>query len=468
MSKKIITVLILCLSFSVINSQSGFDNYLAKDSVYRYNTSLKVLDSLLSHSGESFYSDTVFDKSFAKAESITLNQLLFAAVNNNPDLKTISFQIDSKKEESEQKAYLPDPMVEFELDDIMSDFTKVGMINFYVSQMIMFPGKLQLEKESVLRSKTMLESEKIEMAVKMMNMIRMDYYDLFLISKKLQVNAESRLLIKTFLAAAEARYSVGKGMQQEVFKAQIEFSRLQNEEFILNSQKKNLFADLAKQTKIIIDDNAKLQFYDINSDYLLDNTRFNFDDKNTSSLVNFAFSHRSDLLSLKNKVSMNLTDLEMAKISRLPDMTFKLGYKILPYAENNAFTVMLGINIPIAPWTSGKYNHAISKSEINIKTTEQEIDSKKNEIRNEITGIVNSLRSSKETMSYYYTVMIPQTENSLKATQYSYENNMTGFLDLLDSYRMYQDSKIMYWESVTMYLKMIGELEYSTGLNLKK
>jgi hypothetical protein len=64
--------------------------------------------------------------------------------------------------------------------------------------------------------------------------------------------------------------------------------------------------------------------------------------------------------------------------------------------------------------------------------------------------------------------MIPQTENSLKATQYSYENNMTGFLDLLDSYRMYQDSKIMYWESVTMYLKMIGELEYSTGLNLKK
>jgi len=466
MSKKILTAIILCTG--LVLSQSGFDNYLAKDSVYRYNSSLKVLDSLLSHSGETYTGDSIFYGSFAKAESITLNQLLFAAVNNNPDLKTINLQIESKKQEANGKAYLPDPMLEFELDDIMSDFKQVGMINFFVSQMIMFPGKLRLEKESVLRTKTMLESEQLEMAVKMMNMVRMDYYDLFLISKQLQVNAESQLLIKTFLSAAEARYSVGKGMQQEVFKAQIEFSKLQNEEYILNSRKKNFFADLARLTKIILDDNAKLLFYDINSDYILDKAAFDLNDKNTMNLINYAFNHRADLLSLKNKILMSKTDLDMAQISKMPDLTFRLGYKILPMLETNAFTFMLGFNIPIAPWTSPKYEYNIRKSEINILSAEQEIESKKNVIRNEITTIVNNLLSAKETMSYYYGVMIPQTENSLKSTQYNYENNMTGFLDLLDSYRMYQDSKIMYWESVTMYLKMIGELEYSTGLNLKK
>ena len=70
-------------------------------------------------------------------------------------------------------------------------------------------------------------------------------------------------------------------------------------------------------------------------------------------------------------------------------------------------------------------------------------------------------------MLYYHDILLPQTENSLKSTQYNYENNMTTFLDLLDSYRMYLDAQNMFYESVTMYLKMISDLEKITGMNFK-
>src|SRR4030095_714744 len=184
---KNIKALFLTLTIVVsVNAQNGFDSYLAKDSLYRYNSSLKILDSLLVNS--SGRCDTVLNNSFGKAESITLNQLLFAAISNNPELKTIQLQIQSKNYEAEQKAYLPDPEFEFELDDIMTDFTGVGMINFYLSQMFMFPGKLALEKESVLRSKHMLESEQFEKAVEIINEVRMNYYDLYSIQWKLEVN----------------------------------------------------------------------------------------------------------------------------------------------------------------------------------------------------------------------------------------------------------------------------------------
>jgi outer membrane protein TolC len=314
----------------------------------------------------------------------------------------------------------------------------------------------------------MLESEQADMAAKMMNMVRMNYYDLYLIEKKLQFNKENQLIINTFLSAAEAKYTVGKGMQQEVFKAQIEYSRLTNEEFILNQQKKNIYVELAGITKIKLDENTKISFADINTEYLLDKSSFDFNEKNSESLVNYAFNHRADLKTLQNKVLMNETDLEMAKISRLPDLTLKAGYKILPFEDKNAFTFMVGINIPIAPWTSGKYGYAIEKLNINIKTTQQEIESKKNEIRKDIITIINNIKAAKETMNYYYGVMIPQTENTLKSTQYNYETNMTNFLDLIDSYKMYQDAWIMYYESVNMYLKMLGELENASGLNLKQ
>lgn len=468
MSKYIIYFIISASLMTIqTNAQNGFDNYLQKDSIYRFNSSLKVLDSLLTIQTRQSIKDTAFYNSFGKSEVFTLNQLLFAAVNNNPELTAMQTKIEASNSQAEGKTYLPDPMLEFELDDIMSDFNRVGMINFFISQMFPFPGKLALEKKSVLDSKAMMQSERLSMVVEIMNMIKMNYYDLYLVNNKIQINNDNQLLIKTFIAAAEARYMVGKGMQQEVFKSQIEMSRLQNEDFILKQQRKNIFSELTKLTKIVVDERTRINFADIDNQYLLDQGSFNVNASKTDKLIDYAFEHRPDIKTLKNKIIMNQTDLEMAKIDRLPDFNLKLGYKILPFEEKNAFAFMVGVNIPFAPWSSGKYDHAIKKNEVIIRSTTDELSAKKNDIRNEVTTIVNNMTSLKETMRFYFGVQLPQTENTMKSAQYSYETDMGSFLDLLDAYRMYQESRIMYYESVTMYLKMIAELEKATGLNLK-
>ncbi len=465
-------ILILFITISAIGvecfSQSGFDSYLQKDSVYRFNSSLNVLDSLLKIQTASNYADTSFNNSYGKAGVFTLNQLLFAAVNNNPQLAAMQTKIDASDYLAEEKTYLPDPMVEFELDDIMSDFKKVGMINFYVSQMFPFPGKLALEKKSVLNSKAMMQSERLSMALDIMSMIKMNYYDLYLVNMKIQINRDNQLIMKTFITAAEAQYMVGKGMQQEVFKSQVESSRLKNEEYILTMQRRNIYSELTKLTKINIDENTKINFSDVDTEYLLNRDNFDINDNKTNKLINYALIHRPDLKTKSNKIIMNQTDLEMSKLNRMPDFNIKLGYKILPFEETNAFAFMVGINIPFAPWSSGKYDYSIKKNEVIIKSTTEEYSTKKTDIRNEITTIVNNMNSLKESMNFYYGVQIPQTENTMKSSQYSYETNMGSFLDLLDAYRMYQEARLMYYESVNMYLKMIAELEKATGINLKK
>lgn len=164
---------------------------------------------------------------------------------------------------------------------------------------------------------------------------------------------------------------------------------------------------------------------------------------------------------------MKKTELEMAKNEKLPDFNLKLGYKILPLAERNAFEFMFGVNLPFVPWSIGKYDNAIKKNEVTIKSSSEEYDAKQNEIRKQITEIVNNMNALKETMNFYHNVQMPQTENTLKSAQYSYETGGSNFLDLLDSYRMYRDAEIMYFESVNMYLKMLAELEKATGMNLK-
>ncbi|RPI14672.1 MAG: TolC family protein [Ignavibacteriae bacterium] len=468
MFKNLIKPIIFISLFVLIKpgySQHGFDVYLSQDSVYRYNSTFSEIDSILKNNSVKI--DTSFSNTFGRAEVINLDQLIYFALNNSPEIKAMQTRIEAEKKLAYQKAYLPDPMFEFELDDIMTDFKQVGMINFFLSQMFMFPGKLKLDKEAVLHNVDMMNVDIIDMSTNMINMIKMNYFDLYFNEQKMQINKENQLLMKNLISAAEIRYSTAKGMQMDVFKGQVEFSKLVNEEAVLKRERMNLLSNLTSLTKVVIDENTKINFSSIDVDFLLNDNNFQVEKIDVNKLVNYAFQKRADLQSIYHRVLMSKTDLEMAKKSRYPDFNVKVGYKILPMEETNAFSFMVGVNIPIAPWTSGKYDYAIQRSTLGIKAANLEYETKRNEIRNQIDTTLNRLIANKNTVKYYKDVVIPQSENSLKSTQYSYESGMTTFIDILEAYRMYTESKLMFYESVNMYLKMISDLERVTGMNIK-
>ena len=463
-----IFIVSVCFMISIqqVLAQNAFDKMLDMDSVYRNNTSLRSLDSLFKSVPETKL-DTSFSNPYGKAEVISLDQMIYFARMKNPDLESMSYKIDALRTYGNGGSYLPDPMFSIEADNVSSNFKNVGMINFFLSQEFPYPGKLDLERKSSLQNADMLEMEHHNMETELINMIKMNYYELYLIGEKLKINNENMLLLNTFVTAAESKYSVGKGMQQEVFKSQIESSRLNNEEKVLQAQKGTILDNLTRLTRTKIDEKTAVSFSNIDVDYILNKQSFDFSSVNRDALVQYAFSKRADLKAIEKKMMMSRTDIDMEKLKRMPDFSVQVGYRILPLEQHNAFEFMFGISLPFAPWTSGKYDISEQRSFLNMESVRQEYESKRIEIKNQVDTVLNSLSSLKETMLYYNNILIPQTENSLKSTQYNYENNMTSFLDLLDSYRMLHDAKEMFYESVTMYLKMIAELEKITGMNFK-
>jgi|GEM_PF-2951112 len=448
------------------HTHNAFDSYLEKDSIYRFNTSLRKLDSLINGSIVKSR-DTAFYNSYGKADGITLSQLIYFALSNNPELISMQYKVDAEVARSNEFTSLPDPMFEFELYDITTDFKRISDYDFFLSQTFPYPGKLDLSRKSALNTSQIYMEEHHETEVKMINMVKNNFYDLYILNQKLQINKENQLVMKNFVTATESKYSVGKGMQQEVFKAQIELSKLMNEEFVLTQERKNIYSELTTLTKVTINENTRVSFANIDVDYLLNHNSFDTENISENKLLDYALEHRADLKTLQSKITLNRTDLEISKLSRMPDFTLRLGYKIYPYMDRNTFDVMVGINIPFAPWSSGKYDAAIQKSEIDIKMTTSDYEAKKNEIKNEVQKAFNTLQSGRETMRYYYTVLIPQSENSLRASQNAYESDLTAFLDVLDAYRMYQQAKLMFYDSMKIYLMTITELEKAAGLNLK-
>jgi hypothetical protein len=82
-NKKYIILILMAVN-TVVLSQHGFNMYLSQDSVYRYNTSLSELDSILKNNSATI--DTSFSNSFGRAEIINLDQLIYFALNNNPEI----------------------------------------------------------------------------------------------------------------------------------------------------------------------------------------------------------------------------------------------------------------------------------------------------------------------------------------------------------------------------------------------
>lgn len=109
--------------------------------------------------------------------------------------------------------------------------------DYFVQQKIPFPGKTTIMAQSERSN-----SEMTAWSVKSLENITIRdlknvYYDLYLVQKKIKINAESQNLMRQFVTLARKQYELGKGNQADVLRAQTELSMLINEGATMKQEK---------------------------------------------------------------------------------------------------------------------------------------------------------------------------------------------------------------------------------------
>ena len=113
-----------------------------------------------------------------------------------------------------------------------------------VSQEIPFPGKLQLRGEVATREAERLEQEYLAVPLRVIARLKEAFYDLSFVHASIEIVEKNRLVLLDFAKTAEARYAVGRGVQQDVFRAQTEVSRLLARLATLEQRKESLHAEI--------------------------------------------------------------------------------------------------------------------------------------------------------------------------------------------------------------------------------
>ncbi|HEX9657056.1 MAG TPA: TolC family protein [Bacteroidota bacterium] len=392
---------------------------------------------------------------------LKLDELIAEALQNNPQLRAARHQTSAAQTRVDQVISWDAPQlgVEFYQTPIQSfpNPIKNGMeTDYFLQQMFPFPGKLSNMGKAAEYNASMLDQGYKALERKLIRELKSAYYELYLVQRKIEINAENQDLMRRFVDIASKQYEVGMGKQPDILRAQTELSTLITEG--LNLQKEKRVVESMINTILSRPANAPLGY--------VPEIEANIPPWTFEQLRPLALESRPEVRAMSLGIEMNKAELSASKREYFPDLMVRVMYKDMAMTKNDYWSTMLGISIPIAPWTSSKVVSKVDENELNVKKAEEEYSNMKNMTLFEVQDALVKVQTNKNIVLLYKNTTIPQAEQTLQSTIAAYQTGKTEFLMLIDAYRMLLMTRLDYYMAVMNYMASQAQLEQAVGLEI--
>ncbi len=394
---------------------------------------------------------------------LKLDELISEALQNNPQLRAARNQTAAARTRVNQATSWEAPQVgvEFFQTPVQSfpNPLKNGMeTDYFIQQMFPFPGKLSAMGNAAESNAKMIDQGYRGLERKVLRDLKSAYYELYLVQRKVQINAENQELMRRFVDITSKQYEVGMGKQQDILRAQTELSTLVNGG--LNLQKEKQVVESMLNTILSRSPNEPLGYVpDIEADV----PRWTLEE-----LRPLALESRAELKAMNFNIDMNKAELSLSKREYYPDLMARVMYKDMAMTSNDFWSVMIGVSIPLAPWSSGKYTSKVEENQLNVNRAEDEYASMRNMTLFEVQDALVKVQTNQNLVLLYKNTVIAQAEQTLQSTIAAYQTGKTEFLMLIDAYRMVLMSKLDYHMSVMSYMASQAALEQAVGMNINE
>ena len=271
----------------------------------------------------------------------SLDALIVQALAKNPGVQAALHAVEAQRRRVPQAKTLPDPMVGVGWAGNIAPFSvQEGDPSSYrgvsASQQLLYPGKLKLRGEIASKEADATYWDYEAVRRRLTAAVKSAYYDYFFYDKAIEITHKDKDLLQKLAAIAEARYRVGKGIQQDVLKSQTEISLLLQRLTVLEQQRKTaqvrLNTLLARDPETTLPPATNIQQASLN--YTLDQI-YQLGRENDPGL------HRQQQMVLRNERAINL-----AQKDYYPDMNVAYVYQQRPgLPDMNGFTFT--VNVPV-------------------------------------------------------------------------------------------------------------------------
>ncbi|NTV51624.1 MAG: TolC family protein [Candidatus Firestonebacteria bacterium] len=392
-----------------------------------------------------------------------LDDLVSELLRVNPELQAAQASARVARAQAGLEGGLEAPQVGMDFFQIpVASFPDPGKnnleIDYFAQQDVMFPGRLIALGTAENRRAAMREQEARMLAQRLVTNLKSAYYELYEVDRKLYINRQNLELMQQLQDLARKQYELGMGNQSDVLRAQTEFTSLQSTALILTQARESLSAELVA---------------------LLNRTS----ETPWDAVPELTWSKQSwSLAQLKSLTEKNQPELqaaqwgvEMARAERgaafwgfFPDFMAKGMYKDMRGMGDNFWSLMLGVTLPIAPWSAPKTVSRYQQTQAALEAAQANLRQTQNRVQAQLRQTLGRVNANQALAELTEKTLLVQAEQTLQSTLAAYQTGKRDFMTLLDAYRllwMARENRVM---AVKNLMTSLADLEQAVGLNLEE
>jgi cobalt-zinc-cadmium efflux system outer membrane protein len=396
-------------------------------------------------------------------EKIVLSELIQEALEQNPHVKAAYQEWQASLQRIDQAKGFPDPILSYARFG-QSIETRLGpqTDKISVSQKIPFFGKLAQKGRVAEQNSSIQEAAYEKARADIILGVKEAFFSMYWFEKAIAIRQEEREVLKRLSRIALRKYEGGQASQQDVLKAQLEISRVSERILALEQGKR------AAESKLnaLLNRAADAPYGKIGT---IDIPRINFAPQELSVLGK---QSRPELIQAEHVIAKYEESLRLAKKNNWPDVTLMVDYIFIgkgttthPEDGRNAWMGAIGINIPL--WRS-KYKAAEAEAAVNINASKRQYENIHNDTTSRINELYLEFKTYEDQVQLYEHSLLPQAEQSLKASEAGYVSGTADFLHLLESERMVLQIKTGLYKTISDMRKALARLERLVGQDLEE
>lgn len=396
---------------------------------------------------------------------LNLTDLIDEALAANPSLAALRSRTEAAQERVPQAGALMDPMVRFDLSnvplsDLDFDSTPMSGKQLMVSQRFPWWGKLRARERMAEHAAAAAQATAADREVAVTEMVKRAYHSLVFIDQATAITRENQELLRDFVRIAKSKYEVGRGLQQDVLKAQVSVSGIADRLIVLRRQRRdtearlNAILDRLPQAPLGATQGAEPTFLEMEVD----------------TLQALALLHHPSLREVEEMRQRWLAAGELADRQRRPDIDFFAAYRQradMPMdAVRGSDFVSLGVAVNLPIYQGRKQDRQEAEARAEARAAEARLRAQKQQLFQQIQQLLVEAEMHREEAELFRTAIIPQAEQSLSSAMAGYQVDSVDFLTLLNNQVTLYSYEIDYHRHLAEYEKTLAALEAAVGRRL--
>ena len=389
-----------------------------------------------------------------------LDRLVNEVLRLNPSIQAARKQWEASTKQPSQVSSLPNPDLTFESMSTANllPYSTIGggplsWASFMFTQKIPWPGKLALKREIAEAEADQNAQRYRAVTLQVVRQLKEAYFDLHYNDRSTEILSSSRNLLEKFSKIAEARYSVGKGIQADVLRAQIEVSLIVERLEVLEGRRESVQARinslLNRSPDMIIPKIDPIQKVAMELPFSLE------------KLYLMAREQNPKVETGRLEIQKASLKLDLSRKELRPNFTVSGGYFLRGGSFDNMYQYQLGLEIPLYSWRKEKLG--VEQNVEEVEKSRQTYHTRLQEVTFQIKDNYIGARTSQRLIKLYRGGIIPQATASLDSALSAYEVGSVDFLTLVDNALTILNYEIQYQDEVRDFFHNLVHMEELLG-----